>query len=240
VRKDYRPYVAKRGWLKFQRFYTRHFIAPQLRSLGKGFEFMRPWYVELFGGPIDIGNYTTFIATPDNRISLCIWPESREKEGHIRIGDYSLVCPGVRISAAQEIIVEDNCMLAFRAYITDSDWHGLYDRVTMGTPRPVRLCNNVWVGDSVIICKGVTVGENSIIGAGSVVVSSIPPNSVAAGNPARVVKQLDPNERFTTRAHWFQDPERLSHEFMKWDQAILKGNTFLGWLRHTLFPTRGD
>jgi acetyltransferase-like isoleucine patch superfamily enzyme len=235
VRKDHRPYAIKRGWFKFQRFYTRHFLAPQLHSLGKGFLFLGPWHVQLFGGPIDIGQYTTFIATADKKIRLSVWPETPDR-GRIRIGDYTLVCPGVRISAAEEIVIEDNCMLANGVYITDSDWHGIYDRVSMGCAEPVRLGKNVWVGDSAIVCKGVTIGENSIIGAGAIVVASIPANCVAVGNPARVVKHLDPNETFTTRAHWYADPARLAREFIRWEQAVLKGNTFFGWLRHCLFP----
>ena len=123
-------------------------------------------------------------------------------------------------------------------YITDSDCHSIYDRATMGRAEPVRLGRNVWVGDSAIVCKGVTIGDNSIIGAGAIVVSSIPANCVAVGNPARVVKELDPNETFTTRAHFYADPARLAREFMLWEQAVLKGNTIFGWLRHTICPRR--
>lgn len=239
VQKEHRPYTVKKAWLKFQKFYTRHFLEPHLASLGKGFAFMEPWHVQLFGGPITIGNYATFIANADKRIRLSVWP-AKPGQGCIRIGDYVLVCPGVRISAAQEIVIEDNCMIANNTYITDSDWHGIYDRVSMGQAAPVRLCRNAWIGDSAIICKGVTIGENSIVGAGAVVVTSVPDNCVVAGNPARVVKTLDPKENFTTRAHWFADPAKLAREFMRWEQAVLKGNTFFGWLRHTLFPKRED
>jgi acetyltransferase-like isoleucine patch superfamily enzyme len=237
VQKEHRPYVVKKAWLKFQKFYTRHFLEPQLESLGKGFAFMEPWHVQIFGGPISVGHYATFIANADKRIRLSVWP-AQFGQGRILIGDYVLISPGVRISAAQEIIIEDNCMLANNAYITDSDWHGIYDRVSMGQAAPVRLCKNAWIGDSAIVCKGVTIGENSIIGAGAVVVTDVPANCVAAGNPARVVKELDPNETFTTRAHWFADPARLARDFMKWEQAVLKGNTYFGWLRHLLFPRR--
>lgn len=239
MRKDHRPYVIKKAWLKFQKFYARHFIQPQLDGLGKGYAFMRPWHVELFGAPITIGRYATVIATSDKKVRLSVWPE-KVGQGCISIGDYTLICPGVRISSAIEIVVEDNCMLASGAYITDADWHGIYDRVSLGQARPVHLARNVWVGDSAIICKGVTIGENSIIGAGAVVTEAIPANCIAAGNPAKVVKQLDPQERITTRADWYADPTRLAREFIKWEQAVLKGNTFYGWLRYLLFPTQND
>ena len=56
--------------------------------------------------------------------------------------------------------------------------------------KPVTIGNNVWIGGSVTILAGVTVGDNCTIGAGSVVTRDIPANSVAVGNPARVVKQV--------------------------------------------------
>lgn len=239
MRKDHRPFVIKKAYLKFQKFYTRHFLRPELESLGKGFSFMRPWHVELFGGPIDIGDFATVIATPDKKIRLSVWPDE-EGKGYIHIGNYCLICPGVRISSAEGITIEDNCMIANGAYITDSDWHGIYDRLSFGRAMPVTIEKNAWIGDSAIICKGVTIGENSIIGAGAIVVDSIPPNAVAVGNPARVVKTLDQKETFTTRAQYFKDPARLAKEFVKWEQAVLKGNTFFSWLRHVLFPARGD
>ena len=50
----------------------------------------------------------------------------------------------------------------------------------------------MWLGGSVVVCPGVTIGENSIIGAGTVVTRDIPANCIAVGNPARVIKNLDP------------------------------------------------
>ena len=239
MRKDHRPYMIKKAWLKFQKFYTSHFLRPQLDFLGKGFAFMQPWHVELFGGPIRIGNYPTVIATSDKKVRLSVWPE-KPGQGSISIGDYNLICPGVRISSAAGIVIEDNCMLANGVYITDADWHGVYDRVSFGRAEHVHLKKNVWIGDSAIVCKGVTIGENSIIGAGAIVVHSIPGNCVAAGNPAAVVKRLDPHESFTTRSHWYGESARLARQFIQWEQAVLKGNTLFGWLRHLLFPSRGD
>lgn len=237
MRKDHRPYFIKKAWFKFQRFYTRHFLAPQLERLGEGFFFMRPWHVELFGAPIEIGRFSTVIATPDKKVRLSVWPDSAGK-GRIRMGDYCLVCPGVRISSASAITIEDNCMLANGVYLTDADWHGIYDRLSMGVSQPVHLSKNVWIGDSAIVCKGVTIGENSIVGAGAVVVDSIPANSVAAGNPAKVVRRLDPSGKFTTRAAFYADPAGLARGFIKWEQALLKENTLFGWLRHLLFPSK--
>lgn len=237
--KDHRPYVIKKAYLNFQKFYANHFLRPQLERLGPGFAFMRPWHVELFGSPITIGAYATVIATPDKKIRLSVWPDAPGK-GRIAIGNYCLICPGVRISSAAGITIADNCMFANGAYITDSDWHGIYDRLSFGEAMPVTIARNVWIGDSAIVCKGVSIGENSIVGAGAIVVDSVPANCVAAGNPARVVKRLDPAETFTTRAQFYADPAKLARDFMAWEQAVLRGNTFFGWLKHLLFPAKGD
>ena len=131
-------------------------------------------------------------------------------------------------------------MIASGAYITDSDWHDIYNRITIGNTAPVKIENNVWVGDSAIICKGVTLGQNSIIGAGAVVVSSVPSNCIAAGNPARVVKELDEKEQFTTREQWFADPEALFKGFDYTDKLILRENSLYHWLRYKLFPSQKD
>lgn len=201
---------------------------------------MKPWHVEVFGTPIHIGNFSTVIATPDKKIRLTVWSNRDDIEG-IRIGNYCLLCPGVRMNAATEITIGDNCMIANGAYLTDSDWHGIYDRsLPVGQSAPVRLEENVWIGDSAIICKGVTIGKNSIIGAGSVVTKDIPPNTIAVGNPAKVVKELDTTEKMVTRGEWLKDPRKLSKDFDIMDRDALKGNSLLGWLRSIFFPVRGD
>lgn len=56
--------------------------------------------------------------------------------------------------------------------------------------KPITIGENVWVGGSVVICPGITIGDNSIIGAGSVVTKSIPANVIAAGNPCKVIRNL--------------------------------------------------
>lgn len=239
MRKDHRPWTIKRAFIKLEKRYTSHFIQPQLEHLGKGHRFMRPWYVELFGGPIEIGACATVIAASDAKVRLSVWPQATG-EGSIRIGGYCLLCPGVRISAASAVSIGDNCMLANGVYITDSDWHDIYNRLAMGQAARVAIGDNVWIGDGAIVCKGVTIGANSIVGAGSVVVRDIPANAVAAGNPARVVKELDTANGFVTRETWFDQAHNLAGEFKAWDQALLKDNTLLGWLRALLFPTKKD
>jgi acetyltransferase-like isoleucine patch superfamily enzyme len=98
--------------------------------------------------------------------------------------------PGIRIGARS--------LLGSEVTIYDSDFHDLRpERRRDGRPRmaPVELGEDVFVGDRVTILKGVSVGAHSVIGAGSVVVASIPEGVVAAGNPARVIRPLSPTDR---------------------------------------------
>lgn len=93
--------------------------------------------------------------------------------------------PGIRIGA--------RALLGSEVTIYDSDFHDLRaERRRDGQPRmgAVELAEDVFVGDRVLILKGVRIGAHSVIGAGSVVSSSIPDGVIAAGNPARVIREL--------------------------------------------------
>ena len=239
MNRDHRPYWIKRLCLDFKDFYTRRFLRPHFTSLGRNFTFMDPWHVDVFGAPIILGDCVNVIATADHKVRFSVWSHDPGKGG-IRIGDFGLVCPGVRIGSADRIDIGANCMIASKVYITDCDWHDIYNRVATGRSAPVRIEENVWIGDSAIVCKGVTIGENSIIGTGAVVVDAIPPNTIAAGNPARVVKKLDHREKLTKRNQWFADPARLARDIDRLDRDMLRGNTLRHWLRYLFSPKRGD
>jgi len=240
LRRDHRPYNIKKLHLKLQHWYARHRIKPQLDALGEGYLMVHPWNIDIFGPRISIGKHVNILTTSDNRVRLTVWPEE-EKKGSITIGDFCLICPGVRVSSADEIIVEDNCMLAGNAFITDADWHGVYDRVTtIGPTAKVHIGENVWIGDRATVCKGVTIGENSIIGAGSVVTRSVPANVIAAGNPAKVVRKLDPDRPRIKRAKWFADPIQLAAEIDAIDQKNLCGNSMAHWARTLVRRTSKD
>lgn len=129
-------------------------------------------------------------------------------------------------------------MLAERVLITDADWHDLHHRIFPGKTAPIRIGSNVWIGDGVTICKGVTIGDNSVVGAGAVVTRDVPPNSVAAGNPARVVRELDPSAGFTPRASLFEGTVHYDTLKADYDRDRLAGNSLSHWLRARLFPDK--
>lgn len=240
MRKDHRPHWLKKYQLRFRRWRTRYFLLPQFDAVGVEPEIMHPASVQVFGSNIRLGDYPHLISTPDNCIRFTALGH-RGGEAFITIGDCVLISPGVRISAAESITVGNACMIAANVYISDSDWHGLYNRTRpFRCTEPVRLGDNVWVGDSAIVCKGVTIGDNSVIGAGSVVTRDVPANTVVAGNPAREIKRIEPRRRMITREALFADAFRQAHNLAELDKMLLEGNSLWGWLRSLLFPRRGD
>lgn len=240
MRQDRRPYWVKKVYLAFRRWYANHFLAPKLDYLGEFFTIMQPWHVKISGPNISIGKCATIVAEPKYPVTISVWGRN-DGEGCIEIGDYALITPGCRINASARITIGDSVMMAHGVYVTDSDWHGIYDRSSRPEQdTPVVIKDNVWLGDGATVLKGVTIGENSIVGARAVVVCDVPPNVVVAGNPARVVKQLDPTQGFRTRADYFADPAGLEAFFDTVDYQVLKDNGFFNWLRALCFPTRRD
>ncbi|TNE56644.1 MAG: acyltransferase [Alphaproteobacteria bacterium] len=143
--------------------------------------------------------------------------------------------------SARQITLGDNVMLGSNVILSDSDWHEIYDRTSApGDGAPITLGDNVWIGERSTVLKGVSIGENSIIGAGSVVTHDIPANVVAAGCPARVVKALDPAQGMITRAKMFEDPARLEQETQDIYKYLMRDNTLMKWLRVKLAPTQKD
>jgi acetyltransferase-like isoleucine patch superfamily enzyme len=240
VRKDHRPYWLKQWQLRLRHWRARYFLGPQFDAIGVEPEIMDPGSVKIFGNNIRLGNYPHLISTPDNCIRFTTLGH-RGGDAFITIGDYVLISPGVRISAAESIKLGNACMIAANVYISDSDWHGLYNRTRpFRCTAPVVLGNNVWIGDSVIICKGVSIGDNSVVGAGSVVTKDVPANTIVAGNPAREIKQINPRRRMITREALFADAFRQAHNLDELDKMLLAGNSLRGWLRALMFPRRGD
>jgi acetyltransferase-like isoleucine patch superfamily enzyme len=125
--------------------------------------------------------------------------------GSAAVGDFTLL-NGALVMADERIEIGSHCLISWNVGIADSDFHPLEPaqrlidaqavapfykdrppRPKLET-RPVKIADNVWIGMNAIILKGVTIGENSVVAAGAVVVKSVPPNTVVAGNPAVVVK----------------------------------------------------
>lgn len=231
MKADLRPYWVKKLWLNIRHAYVEHFLRPEFASLGKHHNFMKPWHCIVSGANIHLGDSATVVAEPDAKVRIGVW--GREPGlGTIVIGDAVMISPGTRITASDEIRIGNGCMFARGSYVTDSDWHGIYDRVKRDPEiKPVILEDNVWVGDHAIVLKGVTIGKNSIVAAHAVVTRDVPANVIVAGNPARVVKELDANATFYTRTEFFANPQAFAKFFDQVDRDVLKGNSFWRWLK---------
>jgi acetyltransferase-like isoleucine patch superfamily enzyme len=99
---------------------------------------------------------------------------------------------GTVLAAVESIVLEDRVVCGANVTITDTDWHGLRasDRRGPAAHSPVHVARDVWIGMNATILKGVTIGEEAVIAAGSIVTDSVPAGVVVAGNPARVVREL--------------------------------------------------
>ncbi len=241
MRRDHRPYHIKRLRHRLEQLWVRHFLKPQLDALGADFLFMKPWNIRIHGPNIRIGDHVHVVTSSDRHVCLSVW-EYQGQVGAIDIDDHCLVCPGVRLDSASGIRIGKGCMLAAGAYLTDADWHDLYDRTRpIGTTRKIVLEDNVWIGDRATVCKGVHIGRNAIVAASAVVTRHVPADVVVAGNPARVVKPLDDAGRpRVTRSDMFADPEAHARYYDELERYLLAGNSTLNWLRSLLWPRRND
>lgn len=128
--------------------------------------------------------------------------------GKIRIGSNVYIGPGTVFQAKEEIVVHDNVIIANDVLLVDNNNHPTApeDRLRMSAcenymtdelwtwkhavSKPICVEENVWIGRNAVIAKGVTVGCGSIVAMGAVVTHDVPPCSIVAGNPAKVVKKL--------------------------------------------------
>lgn len=131
--------------------------------------------------------------------------------GEIALGEWCYVGEGARVWSAGSIVIGDRVLISHNVNIFDSLTHPLGASarhaqfraiMTTGHPaaidlgeRPVRIGNDAWIGANACVLRGVTLGEGVVIGAGAVVTGDIPAYTIAAGNPARVIRELGPDER---------------------------------------------
>jgi acetyltransferase-like isoleucine patch superfamily enzyme len=113
----------------------------------------------------------------------------------VRIGEGTFLNIGVMVAAHELVEIGSHCMFANGCFVTDANhryddpgrpitWQGFDSK------GPTRIGDNVWCGANVVITSGVTIGERSVIGANSVVTQDVPPYSIAAGVPARVLRTI--------------------------------------------------
>lgn len=141
-----------------------------------------------FGKNVQIG----VVSSPDF-YSHYTYLEARDERSEIIIGDNVAINNAFSVECASKIVIENDVLIGVNCSIIDNDGHDLaIEKRNIGIPETasVHIHQNVFLGSNVSILKGVTIGKNSIIGNGSVVTKNIPENVVAAGNPAKVIRNL--------------------------------------------------
>lgn len=127
---------------------------------------------------------------PNHPVILCTWQAGAVLE----IGEYFGMTGGV-LCAAERITIGNHVNIGANSTIIDTDFHPLDAQQRRISPQsaqtaPIVIEDDVFVGMNCLILKGVTIGQGSVIGAGSVVSKDVPPGVIAAGNPARVIRTL--------------------------------------------------
>ena len=187
---------AGRLWAQKWRWYQRNSLPWNRlrihRELARRHAFAR-WPLHgnvldtLRDGRLEVGAHTLF--EPDVWITI-------GDAGHVRIGSGTFLNIGTMVAAETLVEIGDHCMFANGCFVSDAShrfddperpvpWQGFTSK------GPTRIGDNVWCGAHVVITTGVTVGERCVIGANSVVTRDLPPHSIAAGAPAKVLRQVE-------------------------------------------------
>ncbi len=115
----------------------------------------------------------------------------------MEIGDNSSIAPCTTVYATFGVIIGKNCLISSNCGISSYNHiQNSLDRVGNAHEdykysKPVKIGDNVWIGMNACILPGIEIGDNSVIGAGSIVTKNIPPNEIWIGNPARFIKKLN-------------------------------------------------
>lgn len=122
---------------------------------------------------------------------------------HVRLGNYVYANFNLTLVDDGNIDIGDNVMFAPNVTVITATHPVLPSLREKGLQFnvDVKICSNVWIGAGAIIMPGITVGENSVVGAGSVVTKDVPPNTVVVGNPARVLREIGEHDRI----YYFKD-----------------------------------
>ncbi len=135
-------------------------------EVGEGCYIEPPFYSNMGGGNVHLGKYV-----------YCNFGVTMVDDTHVYVGDYTMFGPNVTVATAGHPLLPE---LREKMYQYNM---------------PVHIGRNCWIGAGVLIVPGITIGDNVVVGAGSVVTKDLPSNVIAVGNPCRVLREINEHDR---------------------------------------------
>lgn len=143
---------------------------------------LRELFSELIGTPVD----EDFVLFP---------PFTTDCGKNIHLGKGIFINSGCRFQDQGGITIGDQSLIGHNVVIATLNHKIHPEKRANLIPAPVKIGSRVWIGSNSTILPGITIGDNAIIGAGSIVTKDVPKNTIVAGNPARVMRMIDVNEK---------------------------------------------
>lgn len=143
---------------------------------------LRELFSELIGMPVD----ENFVLFP---------PFTTDCGKNIHLGKGIFINSGCSFQDQGGIIIGDQSLIGHNVVIATLNHNIQPEKRANLIPSPVKIGSRVWIGSNSTILPGITIGDNAIIGAGSIVTKDVPKNTIVAGNPARTIRMIDVNEK---------------------------------------------
>jgi acetyltransferase-like isoleucine patch superfamily enzyme len=136
------------------------------------------------GGRMTLGDRVRLVSTVA-RLELVSLPG-----GHLEIGNNVFINYGTSVVSSAHVQIGNDCLIGTHVMVMDCDFHRVEDKAWDTTGVPIIIEDRVWLGNRAIILKGVRVGHDAVVAAGSVVTKDVEPRTVVAGNPAALVRRF--------------------------------------------------
>jgi acetyltransferase-like isoleucine patch superfamily enzyme len=178
---------TRNHWREFWRLKKLgiHWQLRNAQNIGEEIELTGPVIIKN-AGTISIGNQVKF----DSNWFKPIYINLAQPDAKLIIENNAFINYGTEISLVSEVVIGAYSLISIDCLIYDTDWHRIDGRNEDAPVAPTRIGRGVWLGARVVVLKGVTIGDNTVVAANSVVTKDLPNNVLAGGNPARVIQPI--------------------------------------------------